>query len=132
MKLLNFFRSLFKRTDEVTKPKKSSKSTSPKRMDQSSPSSKARNAKYAPKTTTRPTAVDNGKVLKGKLKYFNKSKGYGFIESKAMQDRIFVHISDLQNHTKVGTLVEFQLISNEKGYQAKQVKKIRRPQPVKK
>jgi len=136
MKFFNFIRSLFQGKKEVTQPKKAvTSTTATKRKEYLTPSKKTSNKQYQQKTSPsrqqREVNGSNSKVLKGKLKYFNKSKGYGFIESKAMQDRIFVHISDLQTHTKVGSMVEFQLISNDKGYQAKQVKRLRKAQPAK-
>ncbi len=62
-------------------------------------------------------------LMTGKLKFFNKKVGYGLIETKTIKGRIFVHISDVQEHLKAGSMVEFQLMTNEKGYQAKKVKK---------
>lgn len=60
----------------------------------------------------------------GKVKWFNNTKGYGFIEYPNHED-IFVHYSAIKmNGYKTlneGDMVEFELITTEKGLQAKEV-----------
>lgn len=60
----------------------------------------------------------------GKVKWFNESKGYGFIESENGQD-LFVHFSEIQGEgfkTLIeGQTVEFQETMGQKGPQASQV-----------
>ena len=67
-------------------------------------------------------------MLKGKVKWFNNSKGYGFIEYQNQGD-IFVHYSSILSHgykTLVeGQYVEFELIQTDKGLQAKNVNEIK-------
>lgn len=64
-------------------------------------------------------------MIRGKVKWFNNLKGYGFIEYKENED-IFVHYStivkDGYKTLEEGQTVEFDLIKTETGYQAKNVK----------
>lgn len=68
--------------------------------------------------------------LKGKVKWFNESKGYGFIEQEGGKD-IFVHYSAIQNAgfktLKEGDLVEFEVVDGPKGLQASKVTKVSKP-----
>ena len=66
--------------------------------------------------------------MRGKVKWFNNEKGYGFIEYKENED-IFVHYSAI-NHDGYKTLaegqyVEFDLVETDKGLQAKNVVEIK-------
>ena len=58
---------------------------------------------------------------KGKVKWFNNSKGYGFIGRNDGPD-VFVHYSAIQNDgyktLKEGDEVEFDIIEGKKGLQA--------------
>lgn len=58
----------------------------------------------------------------GKVKFFNRKKGYGFIESPSASKDVFVHVSDLKDWVKKGDEVEFDLIFNNKGLVAKNVR----------
>ena len=59
--------------------------------------------------------------MKGKVKWFNNEKGYGFIEYTDNED-IFVHYSAIRQDgyktLSEGQLVEFKLLETEKGLQA--------------
>ena len=60
-------------------------------------------------------------MVRGRVKWFNNEKGYGFIEFTEKDD-IFVHYSAInQNGYKSlseGDCVEFTLLETSKGYQA--------------
>ena len=63
-------------------------------------------------------------MLKGKVKWFNNEKGFGFIEYDDKED-IFVHYSSILSDgfkTLVeGQYVDFELVRTDKGLQAKNV-----------
>ena len=63
-------------------------------------------------------------MVRGRVKWFNNEKGYGFIEYTDKDD-IFVHYSAInQNGYKSlseGQYVEFNLLDTSKGYQATNV-----------
>jgi CspA family cold shock protein len=63
----------------------------------------------------------------GKVKWFNNSKGYGFIEREDGRD-VFVHYSAIQGEgfktLNEGQVVEFEVSQGEKGAHAINVVKI--------
>jgi cold shock protein len=63
----------------------------------------------------------------GKVKWFNESKGYGFIEPEEGGRDVFVHYSAIQGEgyktLSEGQTVEFEIIQGEKGPQASNVSK---------
>lgn len=63
----------------------------------------------------------------GKVKWFNESKGYGFIEPEGGGRDVFVHFSAIQGDgyktLSEGQMVEFEIIQGEKGPQASNVLK---------
>ncbi len=63
----------------------------------------------------------------GTVKWFNASKGYGFIQREAGED-VFVHyksiLSDGYKTLNQGDRVQFEVEEGPKGLQAKNVKKI--------
>ncbi len=65
--------------------------------------------------------------LTGKVKWFNDSKGYGFIEQEGGRD-IFVHYSAIEGDgfksLAEGQKVEFEIVEGAKGPQATKVVKM--------
>ena len=63
----------------------------------------------------------------GKVKWFNESKGYGFIEPDGGGKDIFVHYSAIQcegyKTLSEGQKVEFEVTQGDKGPQAENVMK---------
>ena len=66
-------------------------------------------------------------ALSGTIKWFNESKGYGFIEHEGGSD-VFVHYSAIQGDgykTLIeGDIVEFEIEEGEKGPKATNVVKV--------
>jgi cold shock CspA family protein len=60
-------------------------------------------------------------IRKGKVTYFNDSKGYGFIKDLKSQDSIFVHANDLSKPIKENDNVTFEVERGKKGFVAKNV-----------
>lgn len=63
--------------------------------------------------------------MKGKVKWYNARKGYGFIEGEDGKD-IFVHSSAIPMGTYLNEedQVEFEIEDSEKGVKAKNLKKL--------
>ena len=66
-------------------------------------------------------------MAKGKVKWFNGSKGYGFITPEEGSD-VFVHFSAIQGDgfksLDEGQEVEFEIVNGPKGQQAENVTKV--------
>lgn len=64
-------------------------------------------------------------MAKGKVKWFNESKGYGFITCEDGQD-VFVHYSNIQGEGFKTLMedqeVEFDIVAGSKGNQADNVR----------
>ena len=63
--------------------------------------------------------------MKGKVKWYNSFKGYGFIEGEDEKD-VFVHQTAIPEGTRLdeGDEVEFEVEKGEKGPSAVNVKKL--------
>lgn len=70
------------------------------------------------------TTNGNGRE-QGTVKWFNASKGYGFIQRQSGED-VFVHYSAIQGegyrNLQEGAAVEFEVTKGPKGFQATNVK----------
>ncbi|MCK4661711.1 MAG: cold shock domain-containing protein [Bacteroidales bacterium] len=63
-------------------------------------------------------------MKKGTVKFFNESKGFGFIVEDDSKNEYFVHVSGLIDEIHEGDLVEFELKEGKKGLNAVNVKVI--------
>jgi CspA family cold shock protein len=67
-------------------------------------------------------------LQRGKVKWFNESKGYGFIQQDDGKD-VFVHYSAIQDSgfktLAEGDAVEFEVVQGPKGLQASKVAKVK-------
>lgn len=66
----------------------------------------------------------NVNARKGKVLFFNTSKGYGFIKDESSQESIFVHINSITIALKENDKVSFETQKGPKGLTAVNVKKI--------
>jgi CspA family cold shock protein len=58
----------------------------------------------------------------GKVKFFNESKGFGFIKDTESEKEYFVHVSGLIDRIKENDEVTFELQQGKKGLNAVNVK----------
>ena len=67
-------------------------------------------------------------MAKGKIKWFDNKKGYGFIAAETGED-VFVHFSAIQGtgykSLNEGEEVEFEVEKDQKGLKAKNVSKLK-------
>jgi len=67
-------------------------------------------------------------LMEGKVKWFNESKGFGFIEPDGSGQDVFVHYSSISDEgfktLKEGDRVSFEIGKGDKGPQALKVVKI--------
>jgi len=61
-------------------------------------------------------------MKKGTVKFFNESKGFGFISEEDSNNEYFVHVSGLVDKIQEGDAVEFELKEGKKGLNAVNVK----------
>ena len=59
---------------------------------------------------------------KGTVKFFNATKGFGFISEEGTEKDHFVHVSGLIDEINEGDEVEFELQEGKKGMNAVNVK----------
>ena len=58
----------------------------------------------------------------GTVKFFNESKGFGFIVDNSSNEEIFVHSSGLIDNIREGDVVNYGTAQGKKGMNAVQVK----------
>ena len=67
-------------------------------------------------------------TLKGKVKWFNNKKGYGFIERDDKEKDVFVHASSVREaglkYLNEGDVLNFEVEQSEKGPSAVKLEKI--------
>jgi len=64
-------------------------------------------------------------IRRGKLTFFNDSKGYGFIRDSETQVSVFVHINEFQDDIMEGNTVSFEVEKGLKGPAAVRVKLVK-------
>jgi cold shock CspA family protein len=64
-------------------------------------------------------------LRKGKVTFFNESKGYGFIKDLVTQESIFVHMKGLLDQIKENDQVTFETEKTPKGLSAVKVKRLK-------
>lgn len=63
-------------------------------------------------------------MKKGTVKFFNETKGFGFIKEEGSSNEYFVHVTGLIDRISEGDIVEFELKEGKKGLNAISVKVI--------
>ncbi len=61
-------------------------------------------------------------MKEGTVKFFNESKGYGFVKDDETENEYFVHVSELVDRIKDNDKVTFELKEGRKGLNAVNVK----------
>ncbi|GAB4124928.1 MAG: cold shock domain-containing protein [Raineya sp.] len=61
-------------------------------------------------------------MQKGKVKFFNETKGFGFIKADDTQQDVFVHVSGLVDEIQQDDEVNFDIEQGKKGLIAVNVK----------
>ncbi|MEI6348137.1 MAG: cold shock domain-containing protein [Bacteroidota bacterium] len=63
-------------------------------------------------------------MAEGTVKFFNDSKGYGFILDSESNSEIFVHVTGLIDKPENNDKVSYEIVEDKRGKKAINVKKI--------
>jgi cold shock CspA family protein len=63
-------------------------------------------------------------IQKGRIEFFNPSRGFGFIKDLDTQEKYFVHVNGLTEEVKENDIVTFEIERSFKGLNAVRVKKV--------
>lgn len=63
-------------------------------------------------------------MSRGTVRFFNDTKGFGFISEEGLNEEYFIHVSGLIDAIREGDTVEFKLSEGKKGLIATNVKVI--------
>ncbi|HCV15960.1 MAG TPA: DNA-binding protein, partial [Rikenellaceae bacterium] len=64
-------------------------------------------------------------IRKGRVEFFNTSKGFGFIKEMETQEKFFVHANGLLEDIQENNMVTFEIERGQRGMNAFNVKIIR-------
>ncbi len=62
-------------------------------------------------------------IKQGSVKFFNASKGYGFIKEDSTGQEVFVHITGLEDTVQEGDAVTYEVKDGKKGPNAINVRR---------
>lgn len=68
------------------------------------------------------SSFDRSPMFKGTVKFYNESKGFGFIVEEITRKEVFVHSSGLVDKVRIGDAVVFETKRGKKGVTAVEVK----------
>ncbi|MCX6243635.1 MAG: cold shock domain-containing protein [Bacteroidetes bacterium] len=63
-------------------------------------------------------------MKQGRVKFFNESKGFGFIKDSESEQEYFVHVTGLIDEIRENDEVTFELKEGKKGLNAVNVKRV--------
>ena len=63
-------------------------------------------------------------MKKGKVKFFNETKGFGFICDNETNQDVFVHSTGLKDEIREGDEVTFEVAQGQKGLNAVNVQRV--------
>jgi len=64
---------------------------------------------------------DSSQKRKGRVKFFNRKRGYGFIEAESLERDVFVHVTSVDEQINKGDQVAFEVKKSDKGLEATNV-----------
>lgn len=73
---------------------------------------------------TREPEDESTRIKKGRVAFFNSSKGFGFIKDDATGDSVFVHVNSVTFPIKENDRVTFEVTMGNRGLAAINIKKI--------